>query len=141
MSCHLRYFDVKGYFNSLGYTNNMGFDVARGLIDSNPISDDDRQRLEEAVKLSDEDSRSGKLAGIVQLIQTVEALQDKYGASHEHKHPTPEVVKAMCRRTDLIQRYDLESIAKKLGYHSHDGHGHHHHHGNGARGKNGKSEE
>lgn len=114
MVCHLRYFDLKGYFKSIEYVKNMGINWEAGSIFDIDLEESDKVKLEEAIKKSDEDSQRGNLPGIVDLIQLVEGLQDKYGVAHDHKHPTEAIVKSMCDNKGLVDHYGLGALAKKL---------------------------
>ncbi len=121
MVCHLQYFNVAGYFNSQGYVSNMGIDLQRGNIFGAVLNESDKRALEQAIAQSYTDSTEGKLPGIVNLIQLVESMQDKYGVAHDHKHPTDEIVKSMCSNADLVRHYGLEGLAHKLAHqHGHD---------------------
>ena len=119
MACHLEYFDIRGLFMSLGYVNNMGIDLNQGTIFDRTLSLEDRQLLEDAIQQSDTDSANGKLPGIVNLIQRVEALQDKYGVEHDHKHPTEAIVETMRENDLLIERYGLGTSVKRVSTHPH----------------------
>lgn len=128
MSCHLTYFNVSGYFNSLGYVSNMGLDLQGKKIGGVNLSESDYQSLTEAILNSDNDSKDKKLPGIINLIQLVEDMQDKYGLTHDHKHPTEEILKTMCQVSELVKYYGLESIVHK--YQHQNGHAHTHTHVN-----------
>ncbi|MBI5066319.1 hypothetical protein HZA97_08850 [Candidatus Woesearchaeota archaeon] len=117
MACHLQYFNLAGYFNSLGYVQEMGFNLSLGEIFGTALESEEKRILEEAIKLSDQNSQNGELTGIVNLIQLVEKLQEKYGHQGEHKHDTESIVNAMCSQPQLINRYHLEGLAKKLSGH------------------------
>ncbi len=117
MACHLQYFNIAGYFNSQGYVQEMGFNINLGEIFGTALESEEKTILEEAIKQSDIDSQKGELVGIVSLIQLVEKLQEKYGHEGEHKHDTESIVNAMCGRQELVNKYHLENLAKKLSDH------------------------
>ncbi len=123
MPCHLQYFDIRGYFNTLGYVNNMGIDLNKGTIYDKALSEADKSMLEEAIEQADRDSNEGKLPGIVNVIQQVENLWDKYGVEHDHVHPTEGIIQSMAEQDVLVRRYGLQNVVKRtMTYH------HHHHH-------------
>jgi hypothetical protein len=110
MVCHLEYFNEQGYFQSTEYAKNMGIDLYKKTVGKQELSDQDYLDLKEAIQLSDADSETGKLPGIVNLIQLVEKLQDKYGVAHDHKHPVDAIVKSMAAKEFLVSRYGLEKL-------------------------------
>ena len=110
----MQYFDVKGYFNSVEYVKNMRINIEIGMIGDVSVSRDDVERLKQAMAASDQDSKNGKLPGVVNLIQLVEGMQDKYGIHHDHKHPVRDVVSEMCKKPELVTKYGLENLAQRL---------------------------
>ena len=110
----MQYFDVKGYLNSIEYVKNMRIDIEVGMIGDVSVTREDVEKLKQAMAASDEDSGNGKLPGVVNLIQLVEGMQDKYGIHHDHKHPVRDVVSEMCKKPELVTKYGLESLAQKL---------------------------
>ena len=117
MVCHLQYFNVAGYFNSLGYVNNMGLDTKQKAIFGIPLTDEEATKLEKLIMQSDKDSQAKKLPGIVELIQYVEDLQDKYGHAGNHRHSTENIVTSMCNNKKLVEMYGLEKLAQKYTSH------------------------
>ena len=117
MPCHLRYFNVQGYFNSFAYVQNMGISLEKGTLFDIVLSVTDKKQLEDAVKQSETDTKKGSLPGVVQLIQLVEQLWDKYNVQHDHTHDTTDIVQDMAKRPDLVKKYHLEELVKTYTHH------------------------
>jgi hypothetical protein len=110
MSCHIRYFRNDGIFESVPYITNMGIDLITMTAGSQNLSTEDKRVLRQAILVSDADSQKGKTQGIVNLIQLVEQLQDKYKITHENTHPTNDILKDMCAEPVLIKKYHLDDL-------------------------------
>jgi uncharacterized protein (DUF927 family) len=92
----------------------MKIDITKKIIGDKKIQREDMESLEKAIQQSESDSMNSKLPGIINLIQVVEELQDKYGVAHDHHHLTEDIVEAMCANKELVARYGLENLAKRL---------------------------
>ncbi|MEA2037476.1 MAG: hypothetical protein U9O94_08250 [Nanoarchaeota archaeon] len=110
MVCHMKYFNINGYFLSEEYVNNMGVDLENGTIGSNNLSDADFDKLKAAIELSDRGSDEKNIAGVINLIQLVESLQDDYHVSHDHKHPFEAVIASVIENPAIVSHYRLEQV-------------------------------
>ncbi len=112
---HVEYFNVSGYFNSQQYLSCLDLNLEAGRIGNIDLAPSDVERLKGALRKADTDSDEGKLAGVVNLIEHVEGIVDKYGLSSECKHhrqSVRELIDEISSRPEIVRKYGLEQYVK-----------------------------
>ena len=109
---HVEYFDLKGYFQCEEYFSSTNVGTELDKIGDIDLTEAERQNLERVRKLAERDSKKGKLAGIVNLIETVENLMEKYGVRDDcshYKQSTAEFLDEISGNKAIVKRYGLEN--------------------------------
>ena len=113
---YMKYFDVKSFFQSQQLLNTFNINLEKGMIGDIPLSEEDRQDLERAVVTSNAASQNGSLAGVYNLVNTVEGLSGKYGRGpvweHHHKE-LGDFVEEVATDPKLAKHYKLEGYSAR----------------------------